>query len=206
MAARTAHSYARFLAPLDNLLWDRQHFLDIAVALAAGCIAVSDRHVQILDRAVSAVNILQKLFHQGREGKPEQKFYGFVFQDSDFAKWIEAVAYILDQYPDPELEASCPGYPRSLPSSEPMCAATQSAYRHAASNKRGRRPYYFDTEHPVSADQQEELRYQYHQAHLPVREQSEATGDVKCVQITVRLLGAAHDPDRLVSSRLQLGW
>ena len=27
--------------------------------------------------------------------------------------------------------------------------------------------------------------------------------DVKCVQITVRLLGAAHDPDRLVSSRLQ---
>lgn len=24
MAARTAHSYARFLAPLDNLLWDRQ--------------------------------------------------------------------------------------------------------------------------------------------------------------------------------------
>ena len=43
-------------------------------------------------------------------------------------------------------------------------------------NERGRRPYYFDTEHPVSADQQEELRYQYHQAHLPVREQSEATG------------------------------
>ena len=38
--------------------------------------------------------------------KPKEKFYGFVFQDSDFAKWIEAVAYILHQYPDPELEAA----------------------------------------------------------------------------------------------------
>ncbi len=31
-------------------------------------------------------------------------FYGFVFQDSDFSKWIEAVAYTLAQHPDPELE------------------------------------------------------------------------------------------------------
>ena len=37
-------------------------------------------------------------------GKPEERFYGFVFQDSDFAKWIEAVAYILQQYPDQKLE------------------------------------------------------------------------------------------------------
>ncbi|MDR0636347.1 MAG: glycoside hydrolase family 127 protein [Treponema sp.] len=29
---------------------------------------------------------------------------GCVFQDSDFAKWIEAVAYSLTWYPDPELE------------------------------------------------------------------------------------------------------
>lgn len=35
---------------------------------------------------------------------PEDKFYGFVFQDSDFSKWIEAVAYSLVNYPDPELE------------------------------------------------------------------------------------------------------
>lgn len=35
---------------------------------------------------------------------PEDKFYGFVFQDSDFSKWIEAVAYSLTQHPDPELE------------------------------------------------------------------------------------------------------
>lgn len=36
--------------------------------------------------------------------EPGERFYGFVFQDSDFAKWIEAVGYILQQYPDPELE------------------------------------------------------------------------------------------------------
>lgn len=34
----------------------------------------------------------------------EDKFYGFVFQDSDFAKWIEAVSYSLNIYPDKELE------------------------------------------------------------------------------------------------------
>lgn len=34
----------------------------------------------------------------------EDKFYGFVFQDSDFSKWIEAVAYSLVNHPDEELE------------------------------------------------------------------------------------------------------
>lgn len=34
----------------------------------------------------------------------EDKFYGFVFQDSDFYKWIEAVGYSLAQHPDPQLE------------------------------------------------------------------------------------------------------
>ncbi len=34
----------------------------------------------------------------------EDKFYGFVFQDSDFSKWIEAVAYSLANHPDKELE------------------------------------------------------------------------------------------------------
>lgn len=32
------------------------------------------------------------------------RFYGFVFQDTDFSKWIEAVGYSLIQKPDPELE------------------------------------------------------------------------------------------------------
>ena len=35
----------------------------------------------------------------------EDRFYGFVFQDTDFSKWIEAVGYSLAQRPDPELEA-----------------------------------------------------------------------------------------------------
>ncbi len=34
----------------------------------------------------------------------EGRFYGFVFQDSDFSKWIEAVGYSLASHPDPELE------------------------------------------------------------------------------------------------------
>jgi DUF1680 family protein len=40
------------------------------------------------------------------EGKaPEDdKFYGFVFQDSDFSKWIEAVGYSLAVHPDSDLE------------------------------------------------------------------------------------------------------
>lgn len=31
-------------------------------------------------------------------------FYGMVFQDSDAAKWLEASAYSLTLFPDPELE------------------------------------------------------------------------------------------------------
>ncbi|MBW3091515.1 glycoside hydrolase family 127 protein [Bifidobacterium sp. 82T10] len=39
----------------------------------------------------------------GEEPDPS-KFYGFVFQDTDFSKWIEAVGYSLTQHPDAELE------------------------------------------------------------------------------------------------------
>ncbi len=39
----------------------------------------------------------------------EDKFYGFVFQDSDFSKWVEAVGYSLAQYPDAELEKIADG-------------------------------------------------------------------------------------------------
>lgn len=202
--------------------------------------------------------------------KPEEKFYGFVFQDSDFAKWIEAVSYILWQYPDPELEKTADG------AIDLVCAAQQpdgyldtfyiindisrrftnlrdhhelyclghliegaAAYYQATGkekllnaacryadcvaehigpeagklhgypgheiaemalaklyevtgqekyrelglyfiNERGKKPYYFDQEEHTDGDDQagrkEELRYQYHQAHLPVREQTEAVG------------------------------
>lgn len=37
-------------------------------------------------------------------GLEEGEFQGMVFQDSDLAKWLEAVAYSLTTHPDPELE------------------------------------------------------------------------------------------------------
>ncbi len=38
-------------------------------------------------------------------GEAKGDFYGWVFQDSDFGKWLEALAYKLMAKPDPELEA-----------------------------------------------------------------------------------------------------
>ncbi|MCD7887776.1 MAG: glycoside hydrolase family 127 protein [Clostridiales bacterium] len=38
-------------------------------------------------------------------GEEPGGFYGFVFQDTDLAKWLEAVAYSLSSTPDPALEA-----------------------------------------------------------------------------------------------------
>ena len=37
-------------------------------------------------------------------GIVDSKFYGKVFQDSDVAKWLEAVSYILEYKKNPELE------------------------------------------------------------------------------------------------------
>lgn len=57
-----------------------------------------------------------KYIERGFEVLPENqdnpdldKFYGFVFQDTDFSKWIEAVGYCLSQHPDPELEHQADG-------------------------------------------------------------------------------------------------
>ncbi|MDE6606169.1 MAG: glycoside hydrolase family 127 protein [Lachnospiraceae bacterium] len=198
--------------------------------------------------------------------KPEEKFYGFVFQDSDFAKWIEAVGYILQQFPDPELQktadeaidivcsaqqpdgyldtfyiindiskrftnlrdhhelyclghlvegavsyyqatgkkklldAACryaecvaehigpeagklQGYPGHEIAEMALArlyeVTGQEKYRDLGLyfiNERGKQPYYFDREFPPTGQKSEELRYHYHQAHLPVREQSEAAG------------------------------
>lgn len=199
----------------------------------------------------------------------EDKFYGFVFQDSDFAKWIEAVGYSLSQHPDPNLEqiadeaidivcaaqqedgyldtyyiingkdriftdlrdhhelycfghlaegaiayyqatgkdrllkaveryadfirsvfgpeeGKCKGYPGH----EIAEMALVRLYEVTGEQKylelsrffieeRGKRPYYFDREHPPKkkpGQKAEELRYQYNQAHLPVRQQEEAVG------------------------------
>lgn len=42
-------------------------------------------------------------------GLEEGEFGGKVFQDSDVAKWLEAVAYSLIRHPDPELEKTADG-------------------------------------------------------------------------------------------------
>lgn len=198
----------------------------------------------------------------------EDKFYGFVFQDSDFAKWIEAVGYSLTQYPDAELEkiadeaidivcaaqqengyldtyyiingmdkiftnlrdnhelycfghlaegavayyeatgkdkllkavekyadfiiscfgeeeGKCKGYPGHEIAEMALIrlyeVSNNSKYLELSRffvEERGKKPYYFDKEDHPGNDKphKEELRYHYHQAHLPVREQNEAVG------------------------------
>ena len=218
---------------------------------------------------------------RGFEALPEDpanpdpdKFYGFVFQDSDFAKWIEAVAYSLINHPDAELEkvadeaidivcaaqaengyldtyyiingmdriftnlrdhhelycfghlaegaiayyqatgkdklleavkryadflcmkfgaeeGKCKGYPGHEIAEMALARlyelTGEERYLQLSSfflDMRGRKPYYFDLEEAERAEHEgrsykpprEELRFQYHQAHLPVREQSEAVG------------------------------
>ncbi len=199
----------------------------------------------------------------------EDKFYGFVFQDSDFYKWVEAVAYSLTQHPDPALEkladdaidivcaaqqedgyldtyyiingkdkifsnlrdhhelycfghltegavayyeatgkdkllkaamrfadyidryfgpeeGKCKGYPGHEIAEMALVrlyeATGEKRYLDLSSffvEARGQRPYYYDSEnHPekIEKGMENELRYHYHQAHVPVREQDEAVG------------------------------
>jgi hypothetical protein len=198
----------------------------------------------------------------------DDKFYGFVFQDTDFSKWIEAVGYSLTQHPDKELEkiadeaidivcaaqqedgyldtyyiingkdkiftnlrdhhelycfghltegavayyeatgkdkllkaaerfadyidnyfgadeGKCKGYPGHEIAEMALVrlyeATGNKRYLDLSAffiEERGRKPYYFDTEeHPDIRDKSpEKLRYMYNQAHLPVRQQDEATG------------------------------
>ena len=210
---------------------------------------------------------------RGFEALPEDakklndKFYGFVFQDSDFHKWIEAVAYSLSNHADPELEkiadeaidivcaaqqengyldtfyilngqdkiftnlrdfhelyclghmiegavayyeatgkrklldatcrfadfvadyfgledGKCKGYPGHELAEMALVRLYQvtgnQRYLDLSTffvNQRGVRPYYFDGEHPEDIKNAlEDLRHQYFQAHLPVREQEEAVG------------------------------
>ncbi len=59
---------------------------------------------------LGALYVEPKYTFRGFEALPEDpehledKFYGFVFQDTDFSKWIEAVGYSLTQHPDAALE------------------------------------------------------------------------------------------------------
>ena len=196
----------------------------------------------------------------------EDEFYGFVFQDSDFYKWIEAVGYSLMQHSDAGLEATADeaieivaaaqqpdgyldtyyilngqdqifanlrdfhelyclghliegaiayyqatgknrllqvacryadyaagklgadqGMKRGYPGHEIAEMALIQLYEVTGEkrylelarffiNERGRQPFYFDSEKHEGVDLQNPLRYSYHQAHLPVRQQTEAVG------------------------------
>ncbi len=204
--------------------------------------------------------------------RPElDKFYGFVFQDTDLYKWIEAVAYSLAEHPDSDLErtvdeaielicaaqdesgyldtyyilggmdgiftnlrdhhelyclghlaeaaaayyeatgkdrllrAACrfadfvlerfgpePGKCQGYPGHEIVELGLVRLYKVTGREKylalsrffldrRGTRPYYFDKEARWRAERegrpyQPDTDYAYHQAHLPVREQTEAVG------------------------------
>jgi len=214
--------------------------------------------------------------YRGFEVLPEdpkdlkEQFYGFVFQDSDLYKWLEAVGYSLEQHPDQELQKTaeeaidlivnaqqddgylntyyiingkdmaftnlrdhhelycfghmaeaavayyqatgngkllkaaerfagciaarfgeevgkCKGYPGHEIAEMALVrlyeATGKETYLNLSSffiNERGTRPYYFDQEHPeaVKKGQEGKIRYEYHQAHMPVRKQKEAVGHV----------------------------
>lgn len=199
----------------------------------------------------------------------QDNFYGFVFQDSDLYKWIEAVAYSLIRYPDANQEkqaddaidlicaaqqedgyldtfyilngknkifsnlrdhhelycfghlveaavayyqatgkdkllqaarrfadyiadffgaeeGKCKGYPGHEIAEMALVRLYEvtgvQKYLDLSAffvNERGKRPYYFDGEEAaekVDAVREEELRYFYYQAHVPVRQQKEVTG------------------------------
>lgn len=196
----------------------------------------------------------------------EDKFYGFVFQDSDFSKWIEAVSYSLVNHPDPELEKTadeaidlvcaaqledgyldtyyiingmdksfsnlkdhhelycfghlvegavayyqatgkdkllqaairfadaigrkfgpeagkCKGYPGHEIAEMALVrlyeVTGEVRYLNLSRffiDERGKQPYYWDCEETEAGKKQAGERYQYYQAHRPVREQEEAVG------------------------------
>ncbi|SCY42498.1 hypothetical protein SAMN02910292_01680 [Lachnospiraceae bacterium XBB2008] len=226
-------------------------------------------------RAQGASFIPPAYTFRGFEALPEDpdhpdpdKFYGFVFQDTDFSKWIEAVSYSLAQYPDPALEHIAdgaidivceaqapdgyldtyyiingrdkeftnlrdhhelyclghliegavayfeatgkdkllnaarrfadyvdskfgpePGKCKGYPGHEIAEMALVRLYNVTGEEKylnlsrffideRGKRPYYFDKEHPegIIRGHEDDERHVYHQANRPVRELTEAAG------------------------------
>mgnify|MGYP004552399169 CR=1 FL=1 len=82
--------------------------MKILVGLLSGSIAiVADAVNNLADASSSLITLIGfKLaaMPEDKEHPAPDKFYGFVFQDSDFSKWIEAVAYSLTNHPDEKLE------------------------------------------------------------------------------------------------------
>ncbi len=82
---------------IDDAFWSRYIQLVREVVLPYQWDVLNDRVPDAeLSRAVENFRIAA--------GDAEGEFYGFVFQDTDVAKWLETVAYSLAVSPDPELE------------------------------------------------------------------------------------------------------
>jgi len=78
-----------FWSPIQNLVMD--------VMLPYQADVLEDKpHIEVKGHAVQNFRIAA--------GEAEGEFQGMVFQDSDLAKWIEAVAYALSIKPNPDLE------------------------------------------------------------------------------------------------------
>lgn len=61
-------------------------------------------------RCIRNFSLAAKVLAQGRESlAPDETHSGFVFQDSDLYKWLEAVAYTLSWHPDAALEEQADG-------------------------------------------------------------------------------------------------
>ena len=72
-------------------------------------VVIPYQYTVLQDKAegVEKSHVIQNFINAGKALAGEDVgdgFYGMVFQDSDLAKWLEAVAYILEQFPDKELE------------------------------------------------------------------------------------------------------
>lgn len=240
---------------------------------AAGRLLARNRTGQENAAPTSTFRGFQTLPEDPAHSDPD-KFYGFLFQDTDFSKWIEAVAYTLVWHPDSDLERTAdqaietvcaaqhssgyldtyyilggmdrifsnlkdnhelyclghliegavayyqatgkdkllrcacrfadyvadyfgpePGQCKGYPGHEIVEMALVRLYDVTGERRyldlarffldqRGTRPHYYDQEARKRAEREgkpyvpdeNSMRYAYHQAHLPVREQSEAVG------------------------------
>lgn len=82
---------------IDDLFWSEYTQLVRDVVIPYQWDALNDR----IDGAEPSYAIRNFRIAAGKE---EGKFGGFVFQDSDLAKWLEAVGYSLTNHKDPSLE------------------------------------------------------------------------------------------------------
>ena len=70
---------------------------------AAAALAAQRRNGKTVQERKFTFRGIETLPDDPQNPDPDQ-FFGFVFQDTDFSKWVEAVGYSLTRHPDPVLE------------------------------------------------------------------------------------------------------